>query len=196
MSLPRVRLTMPDVYKPASRSGSPCPGCIRAYARTAGAAQVIFASWFAWIASVAFGYGTFFHPAISFKGEDSPAYFDWGKVIALTLMILLSLAGLIGGCGLLALRAWVRRWEAAYLLVLAMGASLCVLVAVGTVRTHMWWFWPLKPTVLFTAAFGMPYVPFLSGAFVRAATDSALPGPPKRAPVAVSEGVGDRELDG
>jgi hypothetical protein len=64
----------------------------------------------------------------------------------------------------------------------------------------MWYLWPVKlglvSTVLFTVAFGLPYVPFLSGAFVRAATGAAPPGSPEKASVILSEGVRDRELDG
>jgi hypothetical protein len=202
MGLPRVRFTVPEVCDPASRVGSPYPGRIRAYARTTGAVQLLDAAAFAWFAFAVFfgGGGEFFHAAFSGKGGNSPAYFDWEKLITLTLTTLLFLTGLIGGCGLLSLRPWVRRWEASYLLVLAVGASLCVAIEAGAVWPVLQWLWPLKldfpSTVLFTTALGLPYVPFLSAAFVRAATESAPLGSPKKAPTVVPEGVRDRELDG
>jgi hypothetical protein len=202
MGLPRERFAVPEVRDPASRVGSPYPRWIRAYARMSGAIQLLYAAAFAWFASVEFlgGGGEFFHPASSGKGTYMPAYFDWEKLITVTLTTLPSLTGLIGGCGLLSLRPWVRRWEAAYLLVLAVGASLCVAIAAGAVWAVMSWLWPFKldlPAILlFTTALGLPYVPFLSGSFVRAATESAPLGPPKKTPTVVSEGVWDRELYG
>ena len=202
MGLPRVRFTVPELCDPVSRVGSPYPGWIRAYARASGAVQLLYAAAFAWFATNEFlgGGGEFFHPALPVKGGYSPAYFDWEKLITVTLTTLLSLTGLIGGCGLLWIRPWVRRWEAAYLLVLAVGAALCVAVAAGAVWAVTSWLWPFKldfpSTVLFTTALGLPYVPFLSGAFVRAATESAPLGPLKKVPAVVSEGVRDRELYG
>ena len=202
MGLPRVRFTVPELCDPASRVGSPYPGWISAYARASGAVQLLYAAAFAWFATNEFlgGGGEFFHRALPVKGGYSPAYFDWEKLITVTLTTLLSLTGLIGGCGLLWTRPWVRRWEAAYLLVLAVGASLCVAVAAGAVWAVTSWLWPFKldfpSTVLFTTALGLLYVPFLSGAFVRAATESAPLGPLKKVPAVVSEGVRDRELYG
>ena len=177
MRLPRVRLTVRQACDLASLVGSPCSRWAMIYTRTMGGIQLLYAALFAWVAFDAFMSGEFYEPEVRFKGYYSPAQFDWEKSIALTLTALLSLTGLIAGCGLLWLRPRVRRWEAAYLLVLAVAASLCVLVAEGAVRASLWCLWPLKPglasTVLFTAALGLPYVPFLSGAFVRAATGAA-----------------------
>jgi hypothetical protein len=202
MGLPRVRFTVPEVCDLASRVESPYPGWIRAYARTTGAVQLLYAAAFAWFASWEFlgGGGEFFHPALSGKGGYSPAYFDWEKLITLALTTLLSLTGLIGGCGLLSLRPWVRRWEAAYLHVLSVGAYLCMAMAAGAVWAAMSWLWPYKldfrSTVLFTAALGLPYVPFLSEPFVRAATESAALRALKNGPAVVSDDVKDRELYG
>ena len=167
---------------------------MRAYTRTAGGIQWLYAGFVGWHALIAYSSGRFYHPDEYSKGFY-PAHFDYRWLISITVFALLSATGFIGGYGLLRLRPWVRRWEVAYLSVLSVGVA-CIAIDYLLINV----LWPLAEltyVVLVSMAIGLPYLPFLFGAVVGSVTETRLrQGPKKGDAVDASEGVSDRELDG
>jgi hypothetical protein len=136
---------------------------IRTYSRTVGAIQLLYASFFAWVAFprlrwsfdqmswvAQHGFG---FEGMTFKGVYLPA-FDVSNFVEGMVLALLSLACFIGGYGLLRLRPWTRRWGIAYLTVVLI-FSLWDLATV-VIRGH-----DLGQSVRFSMAFILPYLPLL-----------------------------------
>jgi hypothetical protein len=148
-------------------NASPTPetgfGLWSTYSRTAGGIQVLYASFFGWLAFPCLSWTVqqmswiaqngFSFKGEMLKGEYRPAI-DMGNFAEGTILALLSLFGFIGGCGLLGLRSWARRWEIAYF-IFASVYSLWFIV-VETRRGH-----DLGYLVLFYTILVLPYVPFL-----------------------------------
>jgi hypothetical protein len=120
---------------------------------------LLYALFFGWWAWGSFETGQFYHPEFRFKDCYSPEYLDYAWVISTAALALLFLSGLIGGCGLIGLRPWVRRWEIAYLGLLSVGVGDQV---VKTLASDQWMLF-LTPIALFTIFFALPFVPFLFG---------------------------------
>jgi hypothetical protein len=146
--------------KLACQSGSPRLGWLRTYCRVVGGIQWLYAAFFGWSAAMIYSTGQFYNPEFHFKDFYAPAHLDFKWLVFTVAYALLSFSGFVGGYGVLRLLPWVRRWEAAYLSVLAAG------VAVGTVRglsNPLLTPADLTSVVLFFTAFALPYVPFLFG---------------------------------
>lgn len=136
---------------------------MRTYGPTVGGIQVLYACLFGWIAFLFLSRtaeqmsrvaqnGFSFEGEIK-KGEYFPAIdariFTEGSIWAL-----LSLSGFIGGCGLVGLRSWARRWEIAYL-IFASGFSLWDVMEETRIGRD------LGQLGFFYAIFAVPYLPFL-----------------------------------
>jgi hypothetical protein len=138
-------------------------GWTNLYSRTVGGIQVLYASFFGWLAFPCLRWTTeqmiwvaqngFSFQGTTFKGVYLPAL-NLENLAEGTVLALLSLCCLIGGCGLLRLRSWARYWEIAYLVVVAV-YSLWVL-ATAIRMGHDFGY-----IVLFSMAFTLPYLPLL-----------------------------------
>ena len=166
---------------------------MKTYARTVGVIQWLNAEFFGWMTYIDFTRGQFYHPESHGKGEYSPAYLDYNWLFFTTVFGLLSVSAFIGGCGLLKLRPWVRRWVAAYLGVLLLGTAAGIVV-----EMPRGWLGPesLTALMLFATAFALPSLPFLFGAVVERMAEIARRRVRKEEPVGASVGVWDRSLDG
>jgi hypothetical protein len=138
-------------------------GLMSTYSRTVGGIQVLYASFFGWIAFPCLRWTVqqmswIAQNGFSFKGKilkgEYVAAIDMGNSAEGTILALLSLFGFIGGWGLLGLRPWARRWEIAYL-IFASVYSLAV-IAIEARRGH-----DLGYIVLASMIFALPYLPFL-----------------------------------
>jgi hypothetical protein len=110
-----------------------------------------------------------------------------------TTLALLSLSGFVGGYGLLGLRRWVHRWEAAYVAVFSVGlAGITAVMALDT-RCGPAYF---IASFLLLVAFAVPYMPFLIEVAGNGSEAMRLRVPGKEKPVNVADGVADRALDG
>jgi hypothetical protein len=121
------------------------------YSRTIGGIQVLCASLFGWIAlgslsMVVQREGTF-------KGVYVPPI-NFSNLYEGTMAALLSLSCFIGGCGLLGLRPWARRWEIAYLVLVSV---LSMVIAIHETRSGR----DLGYIVLWYMILALPYLPFL-----------------------------------
>jgi hypothetical protein len=180
--------TRTEVGNLACQSDSPHFGWMRTYQRLVGGIQWLYAALFGWFTAHVYMTGRFYHPESYGKGFIDPEYLDYEWLIFTTALTLLSFSGLIGGYGLVRLRAWVRRWEVAYLIFLSAAATA---VAVADLSKPFWNSGYLTSRVLFFIAFALPYVPFL---FWTGAIPLGVPG--RKKPVSASGGLRDRELDG
>jgi hypothetical protein len=133
------------------------------YSRTVGGIQMLYASFFGWIAFDCLSWTVqqmswiaqngFSFKGRTFKGEYVPAI-DIGNFAEGAILALLSLSGFIGGCGLLGLRPWARQWEIAYL-IFAFVYWLAG-IAIATRRGH-----DIGYDVLAYMILALPYLPFL-----------------------------------
>ncbi len=150
-------------------------GWIRTYCHMAGIIQCFFAAFFGRMFFFFFGDGQFYHPASAGKGETFPAYFDYRGLVYAVFVALLCITALFGGCSLVRLRPWVRRWEAAYLGVLVIGTADAIVTDIprGSLDPES-----LTTSMLFFVAFAWLYLPFLFRAVVdRMAEVGRLPCP-------------------
>jgi hypothetical protein len=183
-------MAMPFFDKPDARDGG---GWIMTYCHVAGIIQCFYAAFFGKMCSITFGDGQFYHPAFQGKGEHSPAYFDYSGLFFTTVFALLAVTGFIGGLGVLRLRPWVRRWEAAYLGVLLIGAAAAI---VADMSRGFRAFEDFTPLMLFSVAFALPFLPFLCEDVVASMAKVARLRVRRVEPVAASVGVRDAWLDG
>jgi hypothetical protein len=166
---------------------------MRTYCHVVGIIQCFYGAFFGRMFWKAFGDGRFYHPAFEGKGFYSPAYFDFAGLFFATVFALLAVTAFIGGCGLVGLRGWVRRWEAAYLGVLLMGTAVAIVEEMPRA-----WLVPesLTPLMLFSVAFSLPYLPFLCDDVVAFMARVARLRVRNEGPVAKAVGVWDASLDG
>jgi hypothetical protein len=167
--------------------------CMRTYCHVAGIIQWLFAAWFGRTFLLHFGVGQFYHPASRGKGVDFPAYFDYTGLFLAIFFALLFVTAFFGGCALVRLRPWVRRWEAAYLGVLLIVTAVAVVAEMPRARLEPG---RLTPLMLFALAFALPFLPFLSGDVVAYMARVARLRVRRAEPVARSVGVWDASLDG
>jgi hypothetical protein len=136
---------------------------IGTYCRTVGGIQLLYASFFGWVAYDSLWWSAYqmvriAQEGFTFQGKTlkgtyiEPFHlgnFERGMEVAL-----LSLCSLIGGYGLLRLRPWTRRWEIAYLTVVLVFSlrDLATEVRRGHDFGHL---------VLPTMALTLPYLPLL-----------------------------------
>jgi hypothetical protein len=173
----------------ADESGSGWPGWMRAYSRLVGGIQWAYALYFgSWaVYMLRFCY----HPEFHGKG-DSAAYLSLVELFFGTMCALLALSGFFGGCGLLALRRWARRWEIAYLGVLSVGVAG---VTVGMAFDIHFGPRDFTALALFSLAFALPYVPFLFGVVGGGIGGTLGRAQGEKQPVRVYDRVWERGLD-
>ncbi len=184
--------TLGDTRESPGKSGSTAPGWLKAYCRTVGVVQLVYAGFFGCVAYGELRFGQFYHPASHGKG-DFPAYYDYDWLVRTPFLVLISATGFFGGVGLLGLRRWVRRWEIAYLAVL--------FAYIATISVEQSFHVPHRPgdyneLAVFIAAVALPFVPFVFGLVgsETAATRRIMGG--KKNAVIECGGVEDRALDG
>ena len=133
-------------------------GWMRLYSRLAGGIQ--------WLYALVFGLCAVdvlihcYHPQWSGKNIYEPAHLSLVELFFGTICAVLSLSGFIGGYGLLGLRRWVRNREITYLGVFSVGVIAVTAMLAFDIRSGPPQFASL---ILFSLAFGLPYVPFLFG---------------------------------
>ncbi len=151
--------TLGDARKTAGKVGSTAPGWLKAYCRTVGVVQLVYAGFFGYVAYGELRFGQFYHPASHGKG-DFPAYYDYEWLVRTPILVLISATGFLGGVGLLGLRRRVRGWEIAYLAVL--------FAYIAEISVEQYFHVPRRPgdfyeLAVFIAAVALPFVPFVFG---------------------------------
>jgi hypothetical protein len=138
-------------------------GWMRAYGRLAGCIQLLYAvvvGRLAYLGLSGLVHDIVHHGEMIGKG-GGPISLHAGDLLAVTIVSLLCLTSFIGGCGLVGLRPWARRWEVAYLGVggLVVAVTMVAMLS-GAVRMPRD-FDDLTMFALIAVAFALPYLPFL-----------------------------------
>lgn len=123
----------------------------RIYSRTVGVIQVVYALFFGWIAMITL------RLVIQQEGAFKGVYFPPINLSHLcdgTIAALLFLLAFIGGCGLLGLQRWARRWEVAYLVLVSV-------LAATAAASEAWIGREVGHIGLLSTVLALPYVPFL-----------------------------------
>ncbi len=136
---------------------------MKLYSRTIGGILILFAAFFAWLAFpclrwsvdqvIRMAQNDFSFQGHTFKGTYFPAL-DLQNLAEGTILALLSLSCLIGGCGLVRLRPWARRWGIAYMIVIAIYSSWVIATEVHKGRDFEYIF-------LFLIVLILPLMPLL-----------------------------------
>ena len=152
-----------EVHDLASRVASPDLGWMRVYSRLAGCIQMVYAVVVGWLASGELR--SLVHDFVHYGeliGKRTVAIAPHpGDVLALTIFSLLNLTSFIGGYGLLRLRPWARRWEAAYLGVVSVAVAVSMVAMLSGAIRRPRDFDDLTMFVLIAMALALPYLPFL-----------------------------------
>lgn len=123
----------------------------RIYSRTVGVIQVVYALFFSWIAVI--NLRLVIQQEGTFKGVYFPPI-NLSHLCDGAIAIFLFLLAFVGGCGLLGLQRWARRWEVAYLVLVS-------ILAATAAASEAWIGREVGSIGLLSMVLALPYVPFL-----------------------------------